>query len=153
MSGMELIIVFFAAVPKRASGRIKEAGITAKQTRQPQPDDPTDDEGPDFQVRMYFTPSAWATMPWLAKRHAQTAMEEYQGATSNGMVSLFYDIYCVQYYLVPLIEKFNFQVKLSLFRSSCQEETMLQLRVRQQIILAPVKTMIRWNLKLPAVMV
>lgn len=90
--GLKLILfVFFSAVPKRSSGRIKEAEA-AKVTNEilePNVDNSADEEGSDFVVKMYFTPSVWASMSLIVKRHAQNALEDYQNAKSNGIMSPF----------------------------------------------------------------
>ena len=42
------------------------------------------DDGPDFEVKGYFSPTQWSEMPMLVKRHAQNALEDYRRAQSRG---------------------------------------------------------------------
>lgn len=117
---MELIfIVFFSVLPQRSSGRLKEALSDKTLSEEPNVHDEPVEDGVDFEVKIYFTPSEWSKMALLVKRHAQNALEDYQNAINKGIVSLFnvYE-YTQLNHFVLLIWKFNLQVLMRLFPSS-----------------------------------
>lgn len=76
----------FSDVQRRVSGRAREASNIVEQ---PGVEESDIEDDIDYSVKIYFTPSEWASMSLIVRNHAQNALKDYQTAKDKGIYLSF----------------------------------------------------------------